>query len=67
MMHLLFNLLSLLLSGNYSPDYGCDPLISKEVIKNSLLLLGLELAYVDATQIGDVYLICSNLMRFNIL
>jgi hypothetical protein len=66
-MHLLFNLLSLLLSGHYPPDYGCDPLISKEVLKNPLLLLGLELADVDATQIGDVYLIGSYLMRFNIL
>lgn len=67
MLHLLFNLLSLLLSGHNSPDYGRDPLISKEVLKNSLLLLGLELADVYATQVRDVYLIGSYLMRFNIL
>lgn len=67
MLHLLFNLLSLLLSSHNSSDYGCDPLISKEVLKNSLLLLRLKLADVDATQVGDVYLIGPYLMRFNIL
>ena len=67
MLHLLFNLLSLLLSGHYSSDYGRDPLISKEVLENSLLLLGLELADVYAAQIRDVNLIGPYLMRFNIL
>lgn len=67
MMHLLFNLLSLLLCGNNSPDYGSDPLISEEVLKYPLFLLGLELADVDATQLGDVYLIGFYLMSLNIL
>jgi hypothetical protein len=67
MLHLLFDLLSLLLSGHNSPDYGRDPLISKEVLKNPLFLLGLELVDVYTAQVGDVYLIGSYLMRFNIL
>jgi hypothetical protein len=67
MLHLLFNLLSLLLSGHYSPDNRRDPLISKEVLKNPLLLLGLKLADIYATQVRDIDLIGSYLMRFNIL